>query len=95
MGEAGERFIWSTDLKITDERKRVENENVLVEQLVGENVNYDSVSSFNAGITNMNQSEDLDESIQTNKDNMHNKFRENPCQKNTRVSLIWMIFHIT
>ena len=33
----------------------------------------------------MNQSEDLDESIQTNKDNMHNKFRENPSQ---RVSLI-------
>ena len=85
VGEARDRFIGSTDLKITDERKRVENENVLVEQLVGENVNYDSVSSFNADITNMNQSEDLDESIQTNKDNMHNKFRENPSQ---RVSLI-------
>ena len=48
-------------LKITDERKRVENENVFVEHL--ENVNYDSVSSFNADITNRNQGEDLDESM--------------------------------
>ena len=48
-------------LKITDERKRVEIENVFVEHL--ENVNYDSVSSFNADITNRNQGEDLDESM--------------------------------
>ena len=48
-------------LKITDERKRVENENVFVEHL--ENVNYDSVSSFNADMTNRNQGEDLDDSI--------------------------------
>ena len=66
VGEARERFIRSTDLKITDERNRVENENVLVEHLVDENVNYDGVTSFNADITNMNKGEDLDESIQTN-----------------------------
>ena len=48
-------------LKITDERKRVENENVFIEHL--ENVNYDSVSSFNADMTNRNQGEDLDDSI--------------------------------
>ena len=48
-------------LKTTDERKRVENENVFVEHL--ENVNYDSVSSFNADMTNRNQGEDLDDSI--------------------------------
>ena len=48
-------------LKITDERKRVEIENVFVEHL--ENVNYDSVSSFNADMTNRNQGEDLDDSI--------------------------------
>ena len=41
VGEARERFIGSTDLKITDERKRVGNENVIVEHLVDENVNYD------------------------------------------------------
>ena len=76
-----------SDLKITDERKRVENENVLVKHLVDENVNYDSVSSFNADITNRNQGEDLDESIQTNEDNKHNKFRENPSEKNPRVNL--------
>ena len=87
VGEARERLIGSTDLKITDERKRVENENVLVEHLVDENVNYDSVSSFNADITNRNQGEDLDESIQTNEDNKHNKFRENPSEKNPRVNL--------
>ena len=76
VGEAKERLILSTDLKSTDERKRVENENVLVEHLVDENVNYDSVSSFNANITNRNQGEDLDESIQTNEDHKHNKFSE-------------------
>ena len=87
VGEARERFIGSADLKITDERKRVENENVLVKHLVDENVNYDSVSSFNADITNRNQGEDLDESIQTNEDNKHNKFRENLSQKTPRVNL--------
>ena len=87
MGEAVERFIWSTDLKITDERKRVENKNVLVEHLVDGNVNYDSISSFNAAITNRNQGEDLDKSVQTNEDNKHNKFRENLYQKNPRVNL--------
>ena len=51
VGEARERFIGSTDLKITDERKRVANENVIVEHLVDENVNYDSASSFNVDIT--------------------------------------------
>ena len=40
-----------SDLKITDERKRVENENVLVKHLVDENVNYESASSFNEDIT--------------------------------------------
>ena len=50
-GEARERFIGSADLKITDERKRVENENVLVKHLFDENVNYGSASSFNADIT--------------------------------------------
>ena len=35
----------------------------------------------------MNQGEDLDESIQTNEDNQHNKFRENLSQKNPRVNL--------
>ena len=33
------------------------------------NVNYDSVSSFNMGITNRKKGEDLDESIQTDEDN--------------------------
>ena len=47
---ARERFIGSTDLKITDERKRVENENVIVEHLVDKNVDYDSASSFNVDI---------------------------------------------
>ena len=88
VGEARERLIGSTDLKITDERKRVEIENVLVENIVDENVNYDSVSSFNAGITNKNQGEDLDDSIETNEDsNKHNKFRENLSLKNPRVNL--------
>ena len=59
-----EKFIGCTDLKITDERKGVENENVLVEHLVDENVNYDSVSSFNVDMTNTNKGEDLDESHQ-------------------------------
>ena len=71
VGEARERFIGSADLKITDERKHIENENVLVEHLLDKNVNYDSVSSFITDITNMNQGEDLDESIKTNKDNKH------------------------
>ena len=71
MGEARERLIGYTDLKITDE-----------------NVNYDSVSSFNADITNRNQGEDLDDSIETNEDsNKHNKFRENLSLKNPRVNL--------
>ena len=48
VGGARERF---NNLKITNERKRVENENILVKHLVDENVNYDSVSSFNADIT--------------------------------------------
>ena len=87
VGEARERLIGSTDLKITDERKRVENENVLVEHLVDENVNYDSVSSFNADITNRNQSEDLDDTVETNENNKHNIFRENLSQKNPRVNL--------
>ena len=87
VGEARERLIGSTDLKITDERKRVENENVLVEHLVDENVNYDSVSSFNADITNRNQGEDLDESKKANEGNKHNKFRENLSQKHPRVNL--------
>ena len=34
VGEARERFIGSTDLKITNGRKRVESENVLVEHLL-------------------------------------------------------------
>ena len=55
MGEARERFIGSTNLEITDERKSVENENVLFEHLVDENVNYDSVQSFYADITNRNK----------------------------------------
>ena len=87
VGEARERLIGSTDLKITDERKRVENENGLVEHLVDGNVNYDSVSSFNADITNRNQGEDLDDSIETNEDNKHNKFKENLPRKNPRVNL--------
>ena len=66
MDEAREKFIGSTDLKITEERKRVENENVLVEYLVDENVNCDSVPSVNVDITNKNKVEDLDESVQTN-----------------------------
>ena len=78
VGEARERFIGSTDLKITDERKRAKNENVFSEHLVDENVNYDSVSSFNMNITNRNKSEDLDDSIQTNEDNRHKEFREKP-----------------
>ena len=88
MGEARERFIGSTDLKITDERKHAKNENVLAEHLVDENVNYDSVSSFNVNITNRSKSEDLDESIQTNEDNRHKEFRENLSQKNPRINLI-------
>ena len=91
MGEARERFIGFANLKITNERKRVENENVFVKHLVDENVNYDSVSSFNADITNRNQGEDLDESIQTNEDNKHNKFRKNLSQKTPRVNLILVI----
>ena len=51
VGKARERFIGSTDLKITEEKKCVENENAIVEHLVDENVNYDSVSSFNVDIT--------------------------------------------
>ena len=43
VGEAREKFTGSTDLKITDERKHIENGNVLVEHLVDENANYDSV----------------------------------------------------
>ena len=66
VDEAREKFIGSTDLKITEERKRVENENVLVEYLVDENVNCDSVPSVNVDITNKNKVEDLDESVQTN-----------------------------
>ena len=77
MGKARERFIGSTGLKMTDERKRVKNENVLVEYLVDENVNYDRLSSFNMDITYRNKGEDLDESIQANEDNKHNEFREN------------------
>ena len=38
-------------------------------------------------ITNRNKGGDLDESIQTNEDNKHNKFRENLSQKNPRVNL--------
>ena len=87
MGEARERFIGFANLKITNERKRVENENVFVKHLVDENVNYDSVSSFNADITNWNQGEDLDGSVQKNEDNKHNKFRENLSQKAPRVNL--------
>ena len=86
VGEARERLIGSTDLKIMDDRKRVENENVLVEHIVDENVNYNSVSSFNADITNRNQGEDLDDSIQTNEDNKYNKFRENLSRKSPRVN---------
>ena len=85
--KARERFIGSTDLKMTEKRKRVKNENVLVEYLVDENVNYDRVSSFNMDITYRNKGEDLDESIQTNEDNKHNEFRKNFSQKNPRVYL--------
>ena len=81
VGKARERFIGSTDLKMTDERKRAKNENVLVEYLIDENVNYDRVSSFNMDITYRNKGEDLDESIQTNEDNKHNEFRKNFSQK--------------
>ena len=87
MCKGRERFIGSTDLKIANERKRVKNQNVLVEHLVDESVTYDSVSSFNVDITNRNKGGDLDESIQTNEDNKHNKFRENLSQKNPRVNL--------
>ena len=87
VGKARGRFIGSTDLKITDERQRVKNENVLVEHLVDENVTYDGVSSCNVDITNRNKGGDLDESIQANEDNNHNKFRENLSQKNPRVNL--------
>ena len=66
VDEAREKFIGSTDLKITEERKRVENENVLVEYLVDGNVNCDSVPFFNVDITNKSKVEDLDESVQTN-----------------------------
>ena len=44
MGEAREGLIGCTNLKITNERKRVENENMLIEHLVDGNVNYNSVS---------------------------------------------------
>ena len=63
MGEVRERLIGCTNLKITDERKHAENENVLVEQLVDENVNHNSVSSFSVKIINANKGEDLDEII--------------------------------
>ena len=53
VDEARKRFIGSTDLKITDERKRVKNENVLVEHLVDQNVNYNNVSSLNVDITSV------------------------------------------
>ena len=43
VGEAREKFTGSADLKITNERKHIENGNVLVEHLVDENANYDSV----------------------------------------------------
>ena len=43
VGEAREKFTGSTDLKITDVRKHIEDGNVLVEHLVDENANYDSV----------------------------------------------------
>ena len=74
VGEARERLIGSTDLKITDQRKRVENENASVdEHLLDQNINYDSVSSFNADITN--------------EDNKYSKFRENLSRKKPRVNL--------
>ena len=73
--------------KITDERKRFENESVLVEHLDDENVNYNSVSSFNVVITNANKGEDLDEIIKTNEVNKHNEFRKNLFQRNPRVNL--------
>ena len=38
-------------------------------------------------ITNRNQGEDLDESIQTNEDNKHNNSREDLSQKITTVNL--------
>ena len=82
-----EKDLLDTDLKITDERERVENENVIVEHLVDENVNYDSVSSFNVDITNRNKGEDLDERMQTNVDSKHNVFKENLSQKTPRVNL--------
>ena len=88
VGEARQRFIGSTDLKIADQRKRVESENnVIVEHLVDENVNYDSVSSFNVDITNRNKGEDLHESIQANEDGKHNEFKENLSQRTPRVNL--------
>ena len=40
-------------LKITDERKRVENINAFIEHIVDENVNHESVVSFNADMANM------------------------------------------
>ena len=87
VGEAREKFTGSADLKITNERKHIENGNVLVEHLVDENVNYDIVSSFNVDITNRNQGEDLDESIQINEVGKHNKFREDLSQEKLRVNL--------
>ena len=87
MDEAREKFIGSTDLKIAEERKRVENENVLIEYLVDENVNCDSIPSFNVDITNKNKVEDLDESVQTNETisitNLGKTFSEKPKSKFT------------
>ena len=40
-------------LKITDERKCVENTNAFIEHIVDENVNHESVVSFNADMANM------------------------------------------
>ena len=82
-----EKDLLDTDLKITDERKRAENENVIVEHIVDENVNYDSVSSFNVDITNRNKGEDLDKRMQTNVDSKHNVFKENLSQKTPKVNL--------
>ena len=60
---------------------------LIVEHLVDENVNYDSVSSFNVDITKRNKGEDLDESMQTNEDSKYNEFKENLSQKTPRVNL--------
>ena len=42
---------------------------------------------FNADITNRNQGEHLDESIQTNEHDKHDKLKENLSQKTPRVNL--------